>query len=97
MHAIENADVDESADGFPPQVGLRLGTAVQKMLGVLPFDSRCLVRSLVLKHMLAKRGVPSSLVIGIRNEPTFIAHAWVERDGVPLLPTDSSFHRLTEF
>jgi hypothetical protein len=76
---------------------IRLGAAVQKTLGALPFDSRCLIRSLVLTRLLTRRGLDCSLVIGVSSEPRFAAHAWVEHAGVPLLPTGTRFHRLTEF
>ena len=36
---------------------VRLGKAIGRTLGVLPLDSRCLVRSLVLAEMLARRGI----------------------------------------
>lgn len=78
-------------------IGLRLGRAVSRTLHLLPTDSRCLVRSLVLTRMLARRGFSSSLVIGVRSEPEFAAHAWVEQAGEPLLhPGDASFQRLVE-
>ncbi len=67
-------------------VAVRLGFVVAKVLDPLPFDSRCLMRSLVLTAMLARRGIPSSLVIGVRPEPEFAAHAWVEADGAAVLP-----------
>lgn len=67
-------------------VAVRLGLVVAKVLEPLPFDSRCLMRSLVLTAMLARRGITSSVVIGVRAEPEFAAHAWVESDGVAVLP-----------
>jgi hypothetical protein len=67
-------------------VAVRLGFLVAKVLDPLPFDSRCLMRSLVLTAMLARRGIPSSLVIGVQPEPEFAAHAWVEADGAAVLP-----------
>jgi Transglutaminase-like superfamily len=75
-------------------VGVRLGNAVQRTLRVLPVDSRCLVTALVLTRMLARRGIDSSFVLGVRAKPRFAAHAWVERGGVALLPTATEFHRL---
>jgi hypothetical protein len=75
----------------------RLGRAVTRMLSHVPGDTRCLARSLVLTRLLARRGVPAKLVIGARTEPEFLAHAWVEHDGEPVLdPGDGSFARLTE-
>jgi hypothetical protein len=66
--------------------GRRLGQAVVRVLGLLPSDSRCLMSSLVLTRLLATRGIPSALVIGVASEPPFAAHAWVESGDVPLLP-----------
>jgi hypothetical protein len=75
----------------------RLGWIVVRVLTLLPGDTRCLRRSLVLTRMLARRGIPSRLVIGARTEPEFLAHAWVECDGVPVLsPEGDSFGRLVE-
>jgi hypothetical protein len=66
-------------------VAARLARAVTKTLRVLPTDSRCLVQSLVLSRLLATRGIASTLVIGARSDDTFMAHAWVEHGGYPLL------------
>ena len=80
-----------------PHIEDRLAHAVGRTLSALPSDSRCLVRSLVLSSLLAKRGIPSSLVIAVSSEPSFAAHAWVERDGVALLPPgDDGFKRILE-
>lgn len=78
-------------------VGLRLGHAVQRTLRVLPVDSRCLITALVLTRMLARRGIDSLLVLGVRAQPRFAAHAWVEWHGVALLPTTPDFQRLSEY
>ncbi len=75
---------------------LRLGRAVSRTVRLLPTDSRCLVRSLVLMRLLGRRGVPSSLVIGVVSEPQFAAHAWVEHGGAPLLSPGTGFERLVE-
>jgi hypothetical protein len=73
----------------------RLGRAVARTLRLMPGDTRCLVRSLVLTRLLARRGIPAKLVIGARATPDFLAHAWVEYDGQPVLsPGDGSFGRL---
>jgi Transglutaminase-like superfamily len=88
---------DSEADSQRVQRGLRLGRAVVRVLRLLPTDSRCLMQSLVLTAMLARRGVYSKIVIGVRAEPSFAAHAWVELDGRPLLSTNESiYQRLTE-
>jgi hypothetical protein len=75
----------------------RLGRAVARLLAYIPGDTRCLVRSLVLTRLLASRGIQAKLVIGARTAPEFLAHAWVEHDGNPVLdPGEESFGRLVE-
>ena len=82
----------------PLHEGLRLGRAVAKTLTKLPADNRCLMQSVVLTAMLARRATPVILVIGVQQPgETFGAHAWVEIDGKPLLPTGGDqFARLVE-
>jgi Transglutaminase-like superfamily len=67
--------------------GFRLSAAVIRTLELLPVDSRCLMRSLVLLRLMARRRVDSELVIAVK--PTgglgLDAHAWVEIDGLPFL------------
>jgi hypothetical protein len=75
----------------------RLGRAVILTLRLLPGDTRCLARSLVLTALLARRGVEAKLVIGTRPAPDFRAHAWVECAGQAVLPPgDGSYGRLVE-
>jgi Transglutaminase-like superfamily len=79
------------------QEALRLGRAVVRTLALLPGDTRCLRRSLVLMQLLTRRGIPARLVIGTRSSPDFLAHAWIECGGQPVLsPGDGSFGRLVE-
>jgi transglutaminase superfamily protein len=83
--------------GSPAYAGARLGGAVVRTLRLLPTDSRCLMRSLVLTALLTRRGIDSRLVLGVRRDEDFAAHAWVEHAGVPLLdPGDPGFKRLLE-
>jgi Transglutaminase-like superfamily len=75
----------------------RLGRAVTRALRIVPGDTRCLMRALVLTRVLARRGIPSKLVIGARTTPSFFAHAWVEHAGQPVLAAgDGLFDRLVE-
>ena len=49
------------------------------------FRFRCLVRSLVLWHLLLCQGIDAKLQFGVRKVGKKInAHAWVEHDGVAL-------------
>ncbi len=85
----------DAAEGL--QEARRLGWVVARTLRLLPGDTRCLTRSLVLTRLLAQRGIPAKLVIGARPAPDFLAHAWVECAGEAVLSTgDGSFSRLVE-
>ena len=76
---------------------IRLGHTVARTLRALPTDSRCLMQSLVLTDMLARRGTRTTFVIGVRPGSDFLAHAWIEREGDPLLPPmEDEFERLTD-
>lgn len=78
------------------EVGHRLGFVATRTLKPIPGDSRCLMRSLVLTAMMARRGIETTFVIGARTDGGFAAHAWVERGGLPLLSMGDGYHRLTE-
>jgi hypothetical protein len=94
LRADHDPERDWTGDRYLAQViGARLGSAVRHALSVLPTDNRCLVRSLVLTNLLARRGIGSALVIGVHSDSGFAAHAWVERDGAALLPTEGYAHR----
>lgn len=77
---------------------VRVGRTVARTLDLLPTDSSCLVRSTVLVRLLLRRGIESSLVIAVGGDgDSFIAHAWVEHHGVPLLnPGRDDLTRLVE-
>jgi hypothetical protein len=46
------------------------------------FRPRCLTRSIALQRMLARRGLPARVCIGVRREASSLeAHAWVELHG----------------
>jgi len=99
--AVASLRAESSPESLPTAGTLaearRLGHAVTRTLALVPGDTRCLARSLVLTRLLARRGIPSKLVIGARSTPDFLAHAWVEHGGDPVLvPGDDSFGRLVE-
>jgi hypothetical protein len=88
-----------NADPSPQaaQLGIRLGKVIQRIFRLLPGDTRCLTRSIVLMRMLARRHVETRLVIGVRAAPSFGAHAWIEHTGRPLLdPIEPDGQRLIE-
>jgi hypothetical protein len=72
-----------------------LGVATGRVLRALRLDARCLTQSLVLYAMLSRRGVKSTLVIGVRPGEVFGAHSWIEVEGHPVLPSgDQRFQEL---
>lgn len=76
----------DGREGGTPEIR-RLARAVIRTLEPLPVDSRCLMRSLVLLRVLARRGVSGALVIAVRpgDREQLDAHAWVEVADEPLL------------
>lgn len=89
-----NTDTDRRSDYL---LARRLARAVARTLTFLPTDNRCLVRSLVLDRLLARRLLHSVVVLAARAEPDFAAHAWVEHNGAALLPPGSGdYKRLIE-
>jgi Transglutaminase-like superfamily len=72
----------EIAGDETPQITARMVRAAARHGMVRP---SCLEESLTLWWLLARQGIVSQLRIGVRKpEKGFEAHAWVERDGVPL-------------
>lgn len=97
LRAGTRAEVIDIGEGEALFEAWRLGRAVGRTLKFAPGDTRCLTRSLVLTQLLARRGIAAKLVIGARATPSFLAHAWVEHEGQPVLPVgDGSFGRLVE-
>jgi hypothetical protein len=106
--ARQGATQDDHAAGRRPDatarpsreealLGLRLGDVIQRVFRLLPGDTRCLTRSVVLMRMLARRRVETTLIIGVRAAPSFGAHAWIEHQGRPLLePIELDGQRLVE-
>jgi hypothetical protein len=89
-----------AVDGAPlpdPHVdGRRLGSAVTRTLVVVPGGTRCLMRSLVLVRLLARRDARGEeLIIAVQPGPDVLdAHAWIELDGRPLLPPGGDHERI---
>ena len=62
-----------------------LGVAVNRAANHILGPATCLTRSLLLRWLLRRYGTPSDLRIGVRfEEGVFAAHAWVEKDGIPV-------------
>jgi hypothetical protein len=62
-----------------------LGVAVNRAANHVFGLATCLTRSLLLRWLLRRYGTTSDLCIGVRLEQgEFAAHAWVEKEGIPL-------------
>ena len=72
----------------------RLARAVQRTLRLVPADARCLMQSLVLTGLLARRGIDTKLLIGVNPGDEFEAHAWVEYAGHALLPDSQGVYQV---
>lgn len=82
---------------IPPAL---LSRAVSRGLRIGPWQPRCLVRSLVLYHLLRAQGDAADLVIGLpERAKSHEAHAWVELSGRDIgpLPGRGIHHELTRY
>jgi hypothetical protein len=72
----------------------RLVWAVRHAGRVVP-GATCLARALALDVLLCRAGYDSSVQIGVAKESSgrFVAHAWVEHNGQPLLDTAAGIAR----
>jgi hypothetical protein len=80
----------------PSVDGIRLGRAVIRALVLTPGGTKCLMRSLVLMRLLARRGAgDGELIIAVQPGPAVLdAHAWVELEGLALLQPGEGHERL---
>ncbi len=72
----------------------RLARAVQRTLRLVPADARCLMQSLVLTSILARRGIETKLVLAVKGGQEFEAHAWVQYGAQPLLPDSQGVYQV---
>lgn len=66
----------EPSRGSPTEIARHLGDFTTA-LPWIPFEGECLKRSFQLRHLLARRGVASDWVFGVRTWP-FGAHCWLQ-------------------
>jgi|SRR5215472_4343353 len=73
-------------------VPAKLARAVDSLLGIdlFVFRRSCWKRAMILQRFLALNGIDSQINFGLRREPDgeVSGHAWLERQGRPLLETD---------
>ena len=63
--------------------------SVDRVLGPSAKTTQCLIRSYASCLILYGRGIPVRFRIGVRPNP-FKAHAWIEKNGVPIGEKDTT-------
>jgi len=63
---------------------LRLGRLTRIAGRYVPTNGTCLRQALLVWWLLRRKGLPAEMHIGVRKRPAFVAHAWVELDGLPV-------------
>ena len=78
-----------------PADAARVGTAVRRVAIYGIFRPTCLVRSLAICRLLRREGIEGGRIrVGVAlREGKFVAHAWVEHDGVVIGDEDSLVRR----
>ncbi len=73
-----------------PPPATRLAWAVATISRFIPGAGHCLTQALVGYILLARRGYVSTVCFGVVREPEadFMAHAWVEHNGVVVIGGD---------
>jgi len=79
-------DVDsELADAPGFEEAQRIGYAVIRATGWLPWHPTCLRQAIAAQRMLRRRGISSRLQLGLRRATRSEAHAWVTVHGRPVI------------
>jgi len=84
---------EHQADGRPGEVvGLaklreaeRVGRAVARVAGVLPWHPTCLRQALAVQRMLRRRQIACRLHLGVTQPSIGTAHAWVTVEDRPVV------------
>jgi hypothetical protein len=66
-------------------LGIKIGASVERVARFTWWRSMCLERALAGKWMLRRRGIPSTMYVGMaRQGEQFVAHAWLVGEGLTL-------------
>lgn len=76
------------------QLSRRVRRAVSVAARNLPWEAVCLPQAIAAKLMLRRRGVSSTLYLGVQRGPSMVAHAWV-RVGDVVVTGDDGRERYT--
>ena len=69
----------EKSEGTPPELLERVSWAVATASRNLPWDCLCLAQAMAAKAMLKRRGISSTLYLGVAKDGTApsLSHAWL--------------------
>lgn len=82
LHAFASNVKKRSAPPAPDLTVSRLAWLVEVAARFTPVNATCLKKALVLCRLLGRRGIASTLQIGVaRCEGNLAAHAWLESGG----------------
>jgi Transglutaminase-like superfamily len=73
--------VDDDARGRIDPAAQRVGRAVERVAGVLPWRPACLPQAIATRAMLRRRGIPCEGHLGVVSTDPFEAHAWITVNG----------------
>ncbi len=55
-----------------------IGEYVNRSANNTPWESKCLVRALTAQKLLKKKGIPTTMYLGVKTEDEkMVAHAWI--------------------
>lgn len=75
----QKAETNRELGPYPEKDVLRIGWAVQVVARRTPWESACLAQAIVANWLLRRRGIPSTLYLGMAkgNCGEWQAHAWL--------------------
>lgn len=73
----------EKEDNLKLEAARRVGRMVEKVSRHTVWESKCLVQAIVCKIMLRRRGIASTLYLGVGKDEkkSLVAHAWLRCGG----------------
>lgn len=75
---VQNAATDFTPDSLAMKVILCVSRAIVRSRKVIPWKNQCLTEAITAKLLLRRRGVNSTLYLGVnRDNNTMTAHAWL--------------------
>ena len=90
---------------LPPPSPAQIASLIRRLMAAVDrarynhlYPMTCLRRALTLQKLLAKRGIPVELKIGVRKQDGQLsAHAWLEYQGQPLGEAETITEKFAAF